>query len=72
MNMGDKDLQTLAANLRKARLDANLTQEELARKVGITTNYYARIERGDGLPALNTLYRITKVTKTPAARILPF
>lgn len=72
MNMSDKDRRTLATNLRKARLAAGMTQEELARQVGITTNYYARLERGDGLPALNTLYGIAKVTKIPSVKILPF
>ena len=67
-----KQLKAVGSNLRKARLSVDLTQEELARKVDITTNYYARLERGETLPSLTTLYKIAQATKTTMARILTF
>ena len=33
--------------LKEAREKANLTQEELAKKAGLSTNYYACVERGE-------------------------
>ena len=67
-----KPLKPVGANLRKARLKADLTQEELADQVGITRNYYACLERGETLPSLTTLYKIAKATKTTMAQILTF
>lgn len=34
-------------NLKKARTEAGLTQEEVAAKLGITSRYYRMIERGE-------------------------
>lgn len=34
-------------NLRKARMEAGLTQQRLADMLGITLNYYQKIEAGD-------------------------
>jgi len=34
-------------DLKRARERAGLTQEELAEKIGITSNHYARLERGE-------------------------
>ena len=36
------------------REQAGLTQEELAEKVGLNSNYISRIERGDSFPRLET------------------
>ncbi|OGK22076.1 hypothetical protein A2866_05875 [Candidatus Roizmanbacteria bacterium RIFCSPHIGHO2_01_FULL_39_8] len=33
--------------LKEAREKANFTQEELAQKAGLSTNYYACVERGE-------------------------
>lgn len=37
----------IGKNLLKYRTENNLTQEELAEKVGISTSFYANIERGN-------------------------
>lgn len=57
--MGSQDLK----KLRKARKDLGLTQEEVAKKVGIITNHYARIERGEVKPSYDTLKATFKVLK---------
>jgi transcriptional regulator with XRE-family HTH domain len=44
--MGLKD-QTLANIFKDAREKAGLTQAQLAKKAGISANYYARVERND-------------------------
>lgn len=44
--------------LKKARRDANLTQEQLAEKVGTKKSYISRFENGSCDIQLSTLYRI--------------
>lgn len=52
-----------ATNFKKARKNLDLTQEQVANKVGITPNSYARIERGDAKPSYDTLKAICRVLK---------
>lgn len=40
---------------RKARVALGLTQEDTAEKIGITVEFYSRIERGTALPSLSKL-----------------
>ncbi len=51
----------LGEKLRVARENLGLTQSELAAKSGISTNYYAVIERGGGNLTVEKLQRIMKV-----------
>jgi DNA-binding XRE family transcriptional regulator len=44
--------------LKEARLEAKLTQEELANKVGTKKSYISRLENGKCDIQLSTLYRI--------------
>lgn len=52
-------------NLKKARKRLSLRQEDVAVKVGITTNSYARIEQGRAKPSYDTLKAICKELKIP-------
>ena len=58
--------------LKKARLKAKLTQKDLAEKLDIHVNYYARIERGEENPSLETLKKLTKILKIKSSDILSF
>jgi len=44
--------------LKESRLNANLTQEELARKIGTKKSYISRIENGKSDIQLSTLYKL--------------
>ena len=44
--------------LKESRLKANLTQEELARKIGTKKSYISRIENGKSDIQLSTLYKL--------------
>lgn len=44
--------------LKEARKEANLTQEELANKIGTKKSYISRLENGNCDIQLSTLYRI--------------
>ena len=53
----------IGKKLEKARKELDLSQAQVAEKVGINANYYARIERGVVNPSLKTLQQILKVLK---------
>lgn len=66
------NIDKIGKNLKKARQKKELTQVEVSRKVGIHPNYYAKIERGEIQPALDTLEKIFKVLGVRSSDILPF
>lgn len=56
---GSQELKKLKA----ARKKLGFTQVDVAEKVGIYPNHYARIERGEVNPSWDTLKEILKVLK---------
>jgi ribosome-binding protein aMBF1 (putative translation factor) len=54
----------LAAALIKARADADLTQEQLATRMGTTQSAIARLESGRSWPSTATLEKFAKATGT--------
>lgn len=58
--------------LKAARLKAELTQKDLAKKIGVHVNYYARVERGEEDPSLEVLKKLTKILKIKSSDILQF
>ncbi len=52
-------------NFKKIRRKLGLTQADIAEKIGITTNSYARIEQGRAKPSYDTLKAICKELKIP-------
>ncbi|MFC1711205.1 helix-turn-helix domain-containing protein [Patescibacteria group bacterium] len=62
----------LGKNLKKARLKAGMTQEEVAIKAKIHPNYFARIERGEANPSQEKLFGIAKALKVNSSKILPY
>jgi DNA-binding XRE family transcriptional regulator len=53
---------TLAAALIEARTDANISQEEIARRMQTSQPAVARLEAGHGNPSLSTLRRYAAAT----------
>lgn len=49
------NLRVIGKHLRAARDKCNLTQEEVAEKLGIQTNSYGNFERGTQKPSLNKI-----------------
>ena len=47
--------------LRESRKEANMTQEELARKTGTRKSFISRIENGHSDIQLSTLYRLVEI-----------
>jgi ribosome-binding protein aMBF1 (putative translation factor) len=54
----------LATALIKARADADMTQEQVAKAMGTTQAVVARLESGRVLPSTRTLERFAKATGT--------
>lgn len=46
--------------VRRLRLDGGLSQEDLARRAGMTQSALSRLERGGGVPTITVLDRIAK------------
>lgn len=59
--MRNKEAVKIGKELRKARESSGLTQAEVAEKSGITTNYYAMVERGEKNITYGKMQRILKV-----------
>lgn len=57
--------RSLGKKVQKCRKELNLTQEELAFKIGISRAYMGYIEQGRNIPAIEVLQRIAKILKIP-------
>jgi transcriptional regulator with XRE-family HTH domain len=56
--MTDKALKRIGSKLQAARKLKNLTQEQVADRVGITRSYYAQVERGERNPTTTVITAI--------------
>lgn len=66
MNSDSKDTKAreeFGNRVKKAREKLELTQAEVAKKAGMTVNYYAMIERGEVNPSFKKIKSIAKVLK---------
>ena len=55
----------------KARTEAGLTQEEVAKRMGTTQSVIARLESGRRFPSLKTIYRYAQATNSkPEIRLV--
>ena len=68
----DRIARIMVQNLKKIRLSQRLTQAEVAEKAGITTNHYARIERGAAVPSAVTIAALARGLKVKSSDILPY
>jgi len=56
--------------IRKARLDAGMTQEQLALRARVDRSYLSEIERDVRHPTVQMLLKICRVTNTSATEIV--
>ena len=69
--MDKKDLQVLiGSNLQRCRDKANLTQEQVAERVGISTSFYANLERGNRSMSIPVLLAVADVLHVSANTLL--
>jgi transcriptional regulator with XRE-family HTH domain len=60
----------LGDELRKARLEADLTQEQLAFDADLDRTYISQLENDKKSPTLDALFRIADALKMPASEIV--
>ena len=60
----------LGAEIRKVRLRARLTQEEVAAQANISREYLSMLENDKKSPTLDTLFRICGVLGVRASRLV--
>lgn len=64
------DFAAIGKNIRKYRKEIGMTQEELAEKAGLSTNYIGGVERGEKTPSLESFISIVNVLGVGADLIL--
>lgn len=60
----------IGAHVRRRRLDAGLTQEDLGRKVGVSYQQIQKYETGMNRIAVSTLMRIAAAMNTTTAELV--
>ncbi|MEO5949844.1 MAG: helix-turn-helix transcriptional regulator [Candidatus Saccharimonadales bacterium] len=68
----DNFAEKIHDNLSKMRKQLRYTQKEVADLAGLNPNYYAKVERGDGIPSLKTLRKIAKVLNVTITDIVGY
>lgn len=69
--MNSQISKELGNKIRTARKKAGYTQEEIAKKTEMSSNYYAKIERGEINTTIEKLYKIIKALNVQASDIFP-
>lgn len=61
---------TFAEKFRKARIEANLTQQQIADAIGLDRSAIAHYEKGDSTPNFKNLYEICNLLNISAEELL--
>jgi transcriptional regulator with XRE-family HTH domain len=64
-----KTNKELGSQLKNARERAKLTQADIASAVGMHANWYARVERGEETPSLESLQKLMKALRIKTLNI---
>ena len=62
--------KTIGTAARQARKNLQLTQEDVAERIDVSVEFYARIERGTSLPSILTFVRIVSALGVSADVLL--
>lgn len=62
----------LGKNIKYFRKERELTQEELAEKVGVSLEFIGRIEIATSKPSLDTLFKIAKALNIEPYELIKF
>ena len=68
--ISNKDREILGENIRRERVIRNMTQAELAKKIGTSQMMISRFEKGKDSPTVWRCYRIAKVFDTTIEQLL--
>ena len=64
------DAKKLGKKIKIARIELDLNQTELAKKIGAKQKSISRYETGLSMPSIETLVKIAKVLKKPSGYFL--
>ena len=70
--MNTKILKNLGKKLKEVRLQNNLTQEELAEKIGIHPTYVGKLEAGKNNPSVMMIYKFSIALKIDIMDLFDF
>ena len=60
----------IGANIRKYRIQKDVSQEHLALESGIHPAYISKLARGEKCPTIDTLYRLAKALGIPVYKLI--
>ena len=63
-------LRTIGASVRAHRRSAGLTQEELADRLGVSTQWVNEVERGNGTASLDFLFKLSGMLGTSVSELV--
>jgi XRE family transcriptional regulator, regulator of sulfur utilization len=72
INLSKDTVIKIGEKIAEVRQRQGLTQEDVAQKAVLSTNYYARIERGDATATVEALQKIAHALNAKSSDILPF
>lgn len=58
--MSKRDLKIFGGRLKELRLEKNLTQQELAEKINLSTNFIGMVERGERNTSVDKIFKLAK------------
>ena len=62
--------KAFSAVIRRLRQERNISQEKLALEAELHRTYISQLERGLKSPSLKTVYKISKVLRTPLPELM--
>lgn len=60
----------LGENIKKIRIEKDITQSEVARRLGVDRSFVSNIEKGKNNPTLSTITSLAKVLDVPTTELL--
>ena len=70
--MNTKILKNFGEQVKKLRMEAGLSQEEFAERLGIHRTYVSFIERGQRNPSLLMIFKISRILKIKLPAVFDF
>ncbi|OIP01484.1 MAG: transcriptional regulator [Bacteroidetes bacterium CG2_30_33_31] len=70
--MNNSILENFGQQLKKLRIEKNLTQEQFAKKCGLHKNYIGMVERGERNPSLINIELIAKGLEISISDLMKF
>lgn len=67
----DERLQHFSKKLRELRLSKDYLQKNIANDLGISPNYYSEVERGEKIPSLDLVFKISDYYEVSLSQLFP-